>query len=99
MLRNQSCVWLIVLLSFFLSMDAVAETLTVVVSEGPRALVPTALGPGRNRYLEHVYEPLAFIDTRGRPHPVLAERWQQDDRTWTVHLRKDVTFHDGSPGN
>jgi peptide/nickel transport system substrate-binding protein len=44
-------------------------------------------------------ERLIAIDWHGRPQPVLATDWvwQDDGRALTVHLRHDVTFHDGTP--
>lgn len=36
---------------------------------------------------------------RGEPGPRLAERWEHspDYREWTIHLRRDVRWHDGTP--
>lgn len=36
---------------------------------------------------------------RGEIQPLLAERWEHsaDYRDWTIYLRKDVTWHDGTP--
>lgn len=42
------------------------------------------------------YEPGSLL-----PAPGLAERWtiSADARTWTLHLRAGITFHDGAPLN
>lgn len=36
---------------------------------------------------------------KGEIQPLLAERWEHtsDYRDWTIYLRKDVTWHDGTP--
>lgn len=46
-----------------------------------------------------VYDPLAAYDETGTPRPYLAESITStpDYRTWTIELRADVTFHDGTP--
>ncbi len=46
-----------------------------------------------------VYEPLIAFDDAMKIVPRLAERWnvEPDGVTWTFHLRKGVTFHDGAP--
>ena len=43
--------------------------------------------------------PLVSTDSAGNLKPRLAESWEHssDYRTWTVHLRPDVTWHDGLP--
>lgn len=45
-----------------------------------------------------MYEPLVRLDNGFQPQPGLAERWENtnDAKTWTFHLRRGVTFHDGS---
>lgn len=48
----------------------------------------------------HVYEPLVSRDPGGGAmEPCLAESWELDDDqvTWTFHLRKNVTFSNGAP--
>ncbi|MEO6445662.1 MAG: ABC transporter substrate-binding protein [Gemmatimonadaceae bacterium] len=46
-----------------------------------------------------LYDGLVELDAAGRPIPGLAERWEVSDggRTYTFHLRKGVTWHDGAP--
>lgn len=45
-----------------------------------------------------VYETLVSVDCRGKLTPRLAERWQGDTtgRSWTLFLRPDAAFHDGT---
>ncbi len=69
--------------------------------------IPTATGLPNNgfegmRFLGYpVFEALAQWDLSGHGlKPALAERWEQDPadpRVWTFHLRRGVTFHDGTP--
>jgi peptide/nickel transport system substrate-binding protein len=44
------------------------------------------------------YEGLTFLARDGRPQPRLAERWTEspDGLTWTIHLRNNAFFHDGT---
>jgi peptide/nickel transport system substrate-binding protein len=46
-------------------------------------------------------DPLLILGPDGAYHPALASRWtaSADARTWTFHLRGDVTFQDGTPFN
>ena len=46
-----------------------------------------------------VYESLVTIDDSYLPSPLLAESWEQtgNGKTWTFHLREDVSFSDGTP--
>jgi peptide/nickel transport system substrate-binding protein len=51
-------------------------------------------------FLEFFYaEPLVGLAWEGRPTPRLAESWDWLDGNTTLrlHLRRDVTFHDGTP--
>lgn len=50
-------------------------------------------------YLGALYNKLVKLDREGRTVPDLAESWEvgKDGRTWTFHLRRDVTFHNGQP--
>ncbi|MBV8965003.1 MAG: ABC transporter substrate-binding protein, partial [Mycobacteriaceae bacterium] len=49
--------------------------------------------------LENVFDTLVEPDDTLEMRPALAESWSvsADELTWTFHLRKGVTFHDGSP--
>jgi len=49
--------------------------------------------------LENVYDTLVEPDENLQMRPALAESWEvsPDQLTWTFHLRRGVTFHDGSP--
>jgi peptide/nickel transport system substrate-binding protein len=44
-------------------------------------------------------EGLAYLARDGRTHPRLAEGWTEsaDGLTWTIRLRRNAFFHDGSP--
>jgi len=46
-----------------------------------------------------VFQPLVTLDDHGDVVGALARRWEHspDYRTWTVHLRSDVRWHDGVP--
>jgi peptide/nickel transport system substrate-binding protein len=48
---------------------------------------------------QNVYEPLIYLGSDYTLKPALAERWelQPDGKTWRFFLRRNVTFHDGSP--
>ncbi len=50
------------------------------------------------RLLELIYEPLVVFDANLNLQPELAESWEfnADATQLTMHLRKGVTFHDGS---
>jgi peptide/nickel transport system substrate-binding protein len=48
----------------------------------------------------NIFETLVTLDETMQIRPALAERWERiDDRTLRFHLRRGVTFHDGSPFN
>jgi peptide/nickel transport system substrate-binding protein len=46
----------------------------------------------------HIFDHLLNRDNEGKIQPYLAERYEAiDDLTWRFFLRRDVTFHDGTP--
>lgn len=45
-----------------------------------------------------IHDTLFTVDPQGRLAPGLVESWDQpDNRTFILHLRRGVTFHDGTP--
>lgn len=48
-----------------------------------------------------IFDPLAAYDTDDVPQPYLAESWEssEDFKTWTIHLREGVQFHNDEPLN
>ncbi len=75
------------------------DTLTIIRGNDDISdLNPTAL----NSYSPYtfVYDPLIWIDEYTLdPKPWLAEKWDvsADGKTYTVSLRKDIKWHDGTP--
>lgn len=49
----------------------------------------------------HIFEKLIYVDLDGNLLPWLATSWESNDdaTVWTLTLREDVTFHDGTPFN
>lgn len=64
---------------------------------------PDSLDPWRSAasdteaIFHNVFEGLCLYDSAGNIIPGLAESWEisEDGKTYTFHLRKDVTFHNG----
>jgi len=46
-----------------------------------------------------IYSGLLKLDDQGNVQPSIAESWEvsEDNKTYTVHLKKDVLWHDGHP--
>ncbi|MBV8664132.1 MAG: ABC transporter substrate-binding protein, partial [Hyphomicrobiales bacterium] len=89
-----------------------AESLRVLSGAGPNSFDPIGVGVNRNAIQLHwnVYDRLVAFGAKTRAdgtlyydyfsiQPSLAERYELTDegRTLTFHLRRDATFHDGSP--
>ncbi len=73
---------------------------TMAVPSEVRNLLPLSAVDPVTRLATHlVHEPLATYDHSGNLEPVLAQRWHTDDggRSWIVHLRPNVSWHDGTP--
>ncbi|MCC7047028.1 MAG: twin-arginine translocation pathway signal [Alphaproteobacteria bacterium] len=69
-------------------------TVTEVASLDPHVYV----GSAWKVLIEAIYSPLVGYDAKGKIVSRLAERWETPDAKTTVfHLRKNVTFHDGTP--
>ncbi len=63
--------------------------------------LPTEMSPTDRIFSFPIAEKLTNWDAAGNMIPELAESWDEDPegKTITYHLRKGVTFHDGSPFN
>ena len=76
------------------------EELSIAVTEMPDSLNPLyATSRLAEEFFLLVYDPLWRIDANGQPVGCLAEDYSlsSDQLTWTIRLRKDVTFSDGVP--
>src|SRR5512132_1440115 len=65
----------------------------------PRSLDPAlSTDVPTGRAVGYVFDGLARFDPNAKVEPSLAERWDvsADGLTYTFHLRRGVTFHDGS---
>jgi peptide/nickel transport system substrate-binding protein len=65
----------------------------------PASLDPHALAETFTlSWLGQIYEPLIGRGKNLELVPALAVKWEQPDpKTWRIHLRPNVKFHDGSP--
>lgn len=68
---------------------------------GGSPLLPWEIHPVTMETIMPAVETLLMMDREGRILPKLAERWEvaQDLNAITLHLRRDVRFHDGSEFN
>jgi ABC-type transport system substrate-binding protein len=69
-------------------------------TEDPRSLDPAlSTDVPTGRAVGYLFDGLTGFTPDARLEPRLAERWDvsEDGRTYTFHLRKGVTFHDGTP--
>ena len=78
------------------------ESLTVALAADVDSLHPSDYSTNiESQILDQVYDTLLYMDMSGSkdPEPRLAETWDvsDDGMTYTFHLRKDATFHDGTP--
>ena len=85
-------------LTAFAGSDAVARDLSVGLASESSSLDPQFFATVSNESLaQHFFDPLIRQDPLQRLLPGLAQSWQAvDDTTWEFHLRRGVTFHDGS---
>jgi peptide/nickel transport system substrate-binding protein len=80
--------------------DASSGNLVAAIAGEPDQLDPQKTSAYFSfEVLENVYDTLVEPDANLEMRPALAERWEvsRDELTWTFHLRKSVTFHDGTP--
>lgn len=80
--------------------DEAAGTLVAAIAGEPDQLDPQKTSAYFSfEVLENVFDTLVEPDQNLEMRPALAESWDvsPDQLTWTFHLRKGVTFHDGTP--
>src|SRR5438045_2493797 len=87
------------LASAFLALTASAQNLVLGTKLEVNTLDPHFFSAfNTNSTMEHFFDKLVDYDEKLRIVPALAQSWKLlDDTTWELHLRKDVTFHDGTP--
>ena len=99
-------VWLVVLLTACSTGDRVdlgdrsSGNLIAAIAGEPDQLDPQKTSAYFSfEVLENVFDTLVQPDENLEMKPALAESWDvsPDHLTWMFHLRKGVTFHDGSP--
>ncbi|MCZ4315631.1 ABC transporter substrate-binding protein [Comamonadaceae bacterium G21597-S1] len=90
---------------FGIPLDIAAQSakggvLVIGGTQAPRHLNPAvqsgsaSMSPGAQIFASPI-----LMDKNWKPQPYLAERWtlSPDNRSVTLHLRKDAVFHDGKP--
>ncbi|TFV58480.1 ABC transporter substrate-binding protein [Mycobacterium sp. PS03-16] len=80
--------------------DAAAGNLIAAIAGEPDQLDPHKTSAYFSfEVLENVFDTLVEPDAKLEMRPALAERWETspDQLVWTFHLRRGVTFHDGTP--
>ncbi|AOH43989.1 hypothetical protein BEQ56_11180 [Anaerolineaceae bacterium oral taxon 439] len=95
---------LLILAVFAVSASAGAEseggTLTIGLSVEPFTIDPAGgVYISEALLIQQIYDPLIFSDPEGELYPGLATEWSaNDDGTeYSLKLRDDVRFHDGTP--
>jgi len=78
-----------------------SRTLTVAIPFEPPHLDPFESLDVQQDLNYHLYRNLYRFTPDMAPHPDLAvaDKVSEDGRTWTLELRKNVVFHDGTPFN
>ncbi|KAF1049042.1 MAG: Glutathione-binding protein GsiB [Herbaspirillum frisingense] len=80
--------------------SAMAATLNISLDADPGKLDPTQSSMLNERIVyQSIFDKLVDLDGEGKIVPMLAERWtiSDDQKTYTLFLRKGVTFQDGTP--
>src|SRR5205814_741504 len=88
-----------VAIALALSSGANAADLRVGIGAEATTLDPHYYNLNPNMEVDdHLYDYLLSFDAQGSLVPGLASAWKaMDDTTWEFTLRRNVTFHDGSP--
>ncbi|MBO0678329.1 ABC transporter substrate-binding protein [Mycolicibacterium sp. S2-37] len=80
--------------------DAASGNLIAAIAGEPDQLDPHKTSAYFSfEVLENIFDTLVEPDADLEMRPALAESWEvsPDQRQWTFHLRRGVSFHDGSP--
>jgi len=83
-----------------LSAAAEKDTLTIAITADPRNISPVSASTFHDWVVGYrVYSSLFQADPDFKPVPDLAESWDvsPDYLTYTFHLKRNATFHDGTP--
>ncbi|EIJ47048.1 Putative glutathione transporter,solute-binding component [Herbaspirillum sp. GW103] len=82
------------------ALPALAVTLNISLDADPGKLDPTQSSMLNERIVyQSIFDKLLDLDGEGKIVPMLAERWtvSDDQKTYTLYLRKGVKFQDGTP--
>jgi peptide/nickel transport system substrate-binding protein len=77
-------------------------TLTIALATNPNTLdAPICAERNCQNAAGQLFDSLLWVNDNSEIEPALAESWDvsDDGLTYTFHLRKDVTFHNGEPFN
>jgi len=76
-------------------------TVRLAIAEESRGLDPLTAHRRFSETAIHVHDSLALFDTNNKPFGSLATEWSSnaDSTEFTIKLRNDVTFHDGTKFN
>jgi peptide/nickel transport system substrate-binding protein len=80
--------------------SALAATLNISLDADPGKLDPTQSSMLNERIVyQSIFDKLVDLDGEGKIVPMLAERWtvSDDQKTYTLYLRKGIKFQDGTP--
>ena len=99
MIRGRAVGAAVAALGMVLSFYANAADLHVGIGAEATTLDPHYYNLNPNMEVDdHLYDYLLSFDAQGRLIPGLATAWKAvDDTTWEFTLRRNITFHDGSP--
>lgn len=76
------------------------ERFTIAISQTPDSFNPTVTAGGlTEEFFLLCYDTLWRLDQYGEPQPSLVEDWSlsSDQLTWTIRLKQDSVFSDGTP--
>lgn len=72
-----------------------------ISSDANTMLVTEMRAVNEHKYAMVCYEGLFTVNAEGKPEPLLCESYEENlaEKTYTLHLRKGVKFHDGTDFN